>query len=258
MIPIRDDNPHFLTPYATYAIVALNVLAWVLVQGLGTRARAVAVGLHARPGARRAAAHGARRRAGAGGSGHVLCRHRYVELALRADAHVHARQLDAHHRQHVVPLDLRQQRRGLHGPRAFRRLLSALRLCCRRVTDMGEPRVGHPDGRGVGRDRRRDGRLRPALPARQRAHAVLVRLLRDHHRHSGDLDDGLLVPGAADRRAGLARRVRAAAWRSGRTSAASWPAPCWCWYSATPSCWRVIRTTAGGIALPARTAASGK
>jgi membrane associated rhomboid family serine protease len=36
MIPIRDENPHFLTPYATYAIVALNVLAWVLVQGFGT------------------------------------------------------------------------------------------------------------------------------------------------------------------------------------------------------------------------------
>ncbi len=35
MFPIRDDNPHFLTPYATWAIVGLNVLAWVLVQGLG-------------------------------------------------------------------------------------------------------------------------------------------------------------------------------------------------------------------------------
>lgn len=35
MIPIRDDNPHFLTPYTTYVIVGLNVLAWVLVQGFG-------------------------------------------------------------------------------------------------------------------------------------------------------------------------------------------------------------------------------
>ena len=35
MLPIRDDNPQVLTPYATYAIVALNVVAWVLVQGLG-------------------------------------------------------------------------------------------------------------------------------------------------------------------------------------------------------------------------------
>jgi membrane associated rhomboid family serine protease len=36
VFPIRDENPHFLTPYATYAIVALNVLAWALVQSLGT------------------------------------------------------------------------------------------------------------------------------------------------------------------------------------------------------------------------------
>ena len=36
MFPIRDDNPHFSTPYATYGLIALNVLAWVLVQGLGS------------------------------------------------------------------------------------------------------------------------------------------------------------------------------------------------------------------------------
>ena len=35
MIPIRDDNPQILTPYATWAIVAVNVSVWVLVQGLG-------------------------------------------------------------------------------------------------------------------------------------------------------------------------------------------------------------------------------
>jgi membrane associated rhomboid family serine protease len=36
MFPIRDDNPHFSVPYLTYTIVALNVLAWIFVQGLGT------------------------------------------------------------------------------------------------------------------------------------------------------------------------------------------------------------------------------
>ena len=36
MFPIRDDNPHFLTPYATYGLIAANVLAWVLLQGLGS------------------------------------------------------------------------------------------------------------------------------------------------------------------------------------------------------------------------------
>ena len=37
MFPIRDDNPHFLTPYATYCIIALNVAAWVLIQGMGSQ-----------------------------------------------------------------------------------------------------------------------------------------------------------------------------------------------------------------------------
>ena len=35
MFPIRDDNPQILTPYATYAIVIINVAAWIFVQGLG-------------------------------------------------------------------------------------------------------------------------------------------------------------------------------------------------------------------------------
>lgn len=36
MFPLRDDNPQFLTPYVTYAIIALNVLAWVFFQGMGS------------------------------------------------------------------------------------------------------------------------------------------------------------------------------------------------------------------------------
>jgi membrane associated rhomboid family serine protease len=36
MFPIRDDNPHFLKPLATYGIILANVLVWVLLQGLGT------------------------------------------------------------------------------------------------------------------------------------------------------------------------------------------------------------------------------
>lgn len=35
MFPVRDDNPSFLKPYGTYAIIAINVAVWVLVQGLG-------------------------------------------------------------------------------------------------------------------------------------------------------------------------------------------------------------------------------
>jgi membrane associated rhomboid family serine protease len=36
MFPIRDDNPQFMTPVVTYAIVAINVAAWVLVQRMGS------------------------------------------------------------------------------------------------------------------------------------------------------------------------------------------------------------------------------
>ena len=35
MFPIRDDNPQIRVPVVTYAIIALNVLAWFLLQGLG-------------------------------------------------------------------------------------------------------------------------------------------------------------------------------------------------------------------------------
>jgi membrane associated rhomboid family serine protease len=38
VFPIRDDNPHFLTPLVTYTLIAANVAAWVLVQGLGAEA----------------------------------------------------------------------------------------------------------------------------------------------------------------------------------------------------------------------------
>ena len=38
MFPYKDDNPTVLPPYLTIGLVALNVLAWVFVQGMGTPA----------------------------------------------------------------------------------------------------------------------------------------------------------------------------------------------------------------------------
>jgi membrane associated rhomboid family serine protease len=35
MFPLRDDNPTFHRPIATYALIGLNIAAWALVQGLG-------------------------------------------------------------------------------------------------------------------------------------------------------------------------------------------------------------------------------
>ncbi len=42
MFPIRDDNPSIHTPYATYALIGLNVAAWILIQGLGAQPRLTA------------------------------------------------------------------------------------------------------------------------------------------------------------------------------------------------------------------------
>ena len=36
MFPYRDDNPTLATPVVTAALIGLNVLAWVLVQGMGS------------------------------------------------------------------------------------------------------------------------------------------------------------------------------------------------------------------------------
>ncbi len=35
MFPLRDDNPHFMTPWATIAIIGLNIAVWVLLEGMG-------------------------------------------------------------------------------------------------------------------------------------------------------------------------------------------------------------------------------
>ncbi len=35
MFPVRDENPHFLTPLVSHGLVVANVLAWVFLQGLG-------------------------------------------------------------------------------------------------------------------------------------------------------------------------------------------------------------------------------
>jgi membrane associated rhomboid family serine protease len=35
VFPIRDENPHFLTPFVTYALIVANGWAWFEVQGLG-------------------------------------------------------------------------------------------------------------------------------------------------------------------------------------------------------------------------------
>jgi len=38
MIPVRDDNPQIDTPIATYTLIGLNIIAWLVFQGFGNEA----------------------------------------------------------------------------------------------------------------------------------------------------------------------------------------------------------------------------
>ncbi len=41
MLPLRDDNPHFLTPFVTLLLIASNVAVWTFVQGFGSEPQLV-------------------------------------------------------------------------------------------------------------------------------------------------------------------------------------------------------------------------
>ena len=85
--------------------------------------------------------------------------------------HVPARRLHAPRRQHALPLDLRQQRRGFHGARALRDFLPAVRRGRGAGAGMAKPGLHHPHDRRQRRHFRRIGRLFTAVPARAGAGA---------------------------------------------------------------------------------------
>ena len=35
MFPLRDDNPHFLTPFTTIGLIVANAVSWIFLQGMG-------------------------------------------------------------------------------------------------------------------------------------------------------------------------------------------------------------------------------
>ena len=39
MFPYKDDNPTLTTPVVTFLLIGLNVLVWLLIQGMGTEPR---------------------------------------------------------------------------------------------------------------------------------------------------------------------------------------------------------------------------
>ena len=110
---------------------------------------------------------------------------------------VHARRPAAPRRQHAVPVDLRQQRRGLDGPREVHRLLPARRAggarrCRPRSTRTPRSRPSAPRARS----RRVLGGYLLLYPARPGRHAHLHRLLLHDHRAARAAGPRLLVRAA--------------------------------------------------------------
>ena len=148
-----------------------------------------------------------------------------VDVRDRLHRHVHARRPAAPRRQHAVPVDLRQQRRGLDGPGQVRALLPRS-AGSRRPRgqllvgpDSTVPNIG-ASGAIAGGARR----LHPAVPEGARRDDHLHRLLLHDHRAAGAARSS--GSGSSSRRCSATSTSRpaaraAAASRTSPTSAAS-------------------------------------
>ena len=99
MIPLRDDQPRFSTPYVTYFLIGLNLVVFLLEATLTPQSFK---GLLYQLGMVPANITGFLAGANEFGRGGGLSSHPHF--------HVPAWLMDARDRQHVVPVDLRRQR----------------------------------------------------------------------------------------------------------------------------------------------------
>src|SRR4029453_3008584 len=140
MFPYRDENQTQRTAIVTIAIIGLNIVVWLFVQGAGADfplAKSV-------------------------------CELGLIPAEITASvppgtsfsmAPVPAWLVDASPWQHVVSVALRQQCRGLHGQTALRPLLSSVWFGCCFRPSRDESRCRNSHGRRLGRDHRGHGRL---------------------------------------------------------------------------------------------------
>ena len=180
MIPLRDVIPSRTTPYVTVGLIVVNVLVFLYELTLPERSLDEFVLYFG------------------------LVPAAFSWVAVR-DVDVPARRDSSRRRQHAVPVDLRRQRRGPHGPRAVPGVLPALRRGGGAGTDGDAAGFDCRDGRRQRRDRRRDGRVLRALPALAHRHPGADLLLFPAHRGAGDLLPRHVVPAAVRQRRRLDR-----------------------------------------------------
>ena len=213
MLPLRDNVPTRRFPIVTVAIIASTSAVWIFCELAGPEP--VRDSSMTAPTSPASSATTASRRIGRGGSTSSL--------------HVHARRLGAHPRQHALPLDLRQQRRGHVGRRPLRRSSTSpagVRGDCAQIIVTLEARLAAPRRRS--RTSARAARSRPCSAhtsccfpgGRVLTWSSSLLLLRA----PGDPLPRLLVPASSSSsRLSVVRRSRrrAAASRSSPTSAGS-------------------------------------
>ena len=250
VLPLRDSIRPRRRPWVTIALIVVNTAIFVVSLGHGRRRcptttrphgsdqrlrpHHAGVRLHALRG--RVASATARTTArlcatGADDDDDIGQRPRRPggRVADAASRDVHARRLDAPDRQHAVPVGLRQQRRGRHGPR--RASCCSTSLCGLAAvadavaidTSSEVPNIG-----ASGRDLRRARRLPRALPARPRADGHPAARVP----YVAEMPARLVLLTCSACRCWTARRASStrtsrSGSRTSRTSAASWPGSCW-------------------------------
>ena len=104
MLPLKDNVPTRAFPAVTVALIAANVIVWLWEWQTGVEKEVVHYGYYPCSVEGPCVAPAA-----------TVDHLPWFVGAFTLD--VHARQLGPHRREHALPLDLRQQRRGLAGPR---------------------------------------------------------------------------------------------------------------------------------------------
>ena len=195
MIPLRDANPTRRTPLG-HALADHRLL------------RGVRLGARAARERRRPALEtfitAVGRRAGRPDRGLGPWRLRLAGDRDARDQPVPARRLVPPARQHALPVDLRQQRRGPFRAGRLPRVLPAGRGAGGPDPGRHRPELDGPDDRRVRGDRRDARRVLRALPASPGDLARLPRLLLPADRRPGDHRPRLLVRPPAHRRPDLA------------------------------------------------------